>query len=192
MLQFLISDKDLRHTPVAQTEIALAGGCRWIHIPAGLKPNELEAIESRCREAGAFLTVDDDDVLTNDRRFHGVLINAGHAKTAAEIRSILGPHAVVGVETDDVSVLPSLMKDDIDYAVYDVDHHGMENAKAFANNSGKRHVPLVARGLKLTHEEIMNLMESGFNGVLTSGNALESALPTESVKSLTDELHNRF
>ncbi|MDE6644841.1 MAG: thiamine phosphate synthase, partial [Muribaculaceae bacterium] len=173
MLQFLISDKDLRHTPVAQPEIALAGGCRWIHIPAGLKREELDLIESKCREAGVFLTVDDDDALTNDRRFHGVLINAGHAKSAAEIRSQLGPHAVVGVETNDAGVLPSLMKDDIDYAVYDVDRHGIEKAKAFAAESGKRHIPLVARGLKLTRDDIMSLLEAGFNGVLTSGCALE-------------------
>lgn len=192
MLQFLISDKDLRHTPVAQTEIALAGGCRWIHIPAGLKRDELEAIESMCREAGAFLTVDDDEALTNDRRFHGVLINAGHAKPAVEVRNLLGPHAVVGVEIDDAGVLPSLMKGDIDYAVFDTDRHGLERAKAFAAESGKRHVPLVARGLKLTRDDIMSLMEAGFNGVLTTGCALESALPTESVKSLTDELHARF
>ncbi|MDE6344641.1 MAG: thiamine phosphate synthase [Muribaculaceae bacterium] len=192
MLQFLISDKDLRHTPVAQTEIALAGGCRWIHIPSGLSQNELDSIESLCRQSGAFLTVDDDVALTDKRRFHGVLLNAGHEKSATEVRAGLGAHAVVGVEVDDAAMLPSLMKNDIDYAVFDVDRNGMERAVEFAGESGMRHVPLVARGYRLTRENIMTLMSAGFNGILTASDSLESALPTEFLKSLTDELHTRF
>lgn len=192
MLQFLISDKDLRYQPVAQTEIALGGGCRWIHIPSGLPKEDLDSIEKLCCESGVFLTVDDDVDLTNDRRFHGVLINAGNQKNVIDVRKELGAHAVVGAEVSDADILPSLMKNDIDYAVYDVDRNGMDRALAFAKESGKRHVPLVARGKKFTKEEIMSLMDAGFNGVLTAGEALESALPTELLKSLTDELHARF
>ncbi|MDE6165441.1 MAG: DUF128 domain-containing protein, partial [Muribaculaceae bacterium] len=62
----------------------------------------------------------------------------------------------------------------------------------FAGKSGMRHVPLVARGCRLTRENIMTLMSAGFNGILTVGDSLESALPTEFLKSLTDELHTRF
>ena len=192
MLQFLVSDKNLCYTPVQQAEIAIAGGCRWIHIPSGLSQTELDVIENKCRDAGVFLTIDDDEELTNKRRFHGVLLNGGPVKPALDVRRSLGPHAVVGVEVEDASILPSLMKDDIDYAVYDVDRNGLDEAFAFASESGKRHVPLVARGIKLTKDNVMNLMNAGFNGVLTSGEVLDSALPTEAVKSLTDELHARF
>lgn len=192
MLQFLVSDKELRFTPVEQTELALAGGCRWIHIPSGLGTEEVKVIENLCREAGAFLTVDDDEALTNQRRFHGVLINRGHVKAAEDVRSELGPHAVVGVEVDEASVMPSLMKNDIDYAVYDIDRNGEDKAVAFAEECGMRHVPIVARGKSIKRDEIMKLMNAGFNGVLTSGGALDAALPTEVVKSLSDELHERY
>ena len=192
MFQYLVLNKNQQNTLVEQVSIALEGECKWIHIPSGLSDRELDEIETLCRDKGAFLTVDDNVNLTNKRRFHGVLLNNGHENSPAEVRASLGAHAVVGAEVDKAEILPSLMKEDIDYAVYDVDRHGIEKARMFASESGMRHIPIVARGVDLTQDEIIGLMESGFNGVLTTGGALDSTLSTESVKSLTDELHSRF
>ena len=115
MLQFVTTDKS-QLTAAGQARAALAGGCRWIEL--GACPDQSRAAEELlpvCRDAEAFLTIDDNVDLVDELKVHGVHLSSASREEAAAVRERLGAHAVIGVGCATEADALALKKLDIDY-----------------------------------------------------------------------------
>ena len=137
MLQFVTTDKS-QLTAAGQARAALAGGCRWIEL--GACPDQARAAEELlpvCRDAEAFLTIDDNVDLVDELKVHGVHLSSASREEAAAVRERLGAHAVIGVGCATEADALALKKLDIDY----ISLHVEDNPDAVAAFAGISTLP---------------------------------------------------
>lgn len=115
MLQFVTYDKSPL-TAVEQAQAALDGRCRWIEL--GACPDQASAAGELlpvCRDAEAFLTIDDNVELVDELKVHGVHLSSASREEVMAVRERLGAHAVIGVGCATEADALALKKLDIDY-----------------------------------------------------------------------------
>lgn len=119
MLQFIAQSND-RYSVEETVQMAIEGGCRWIqlHLP-GMSDEDIKQMSKDiielCRDAAAFLMIEDRIGLAKELAIHGVHLKSLNDRSAASVREELGPEAVIGVELDNAPAILALRNADIDY-----------------------------------------------------------------------------
>ena len=170
MLQFVTTDKS-QLTAAGQARAALAGGCRWIEL--GACPDQARAAEELlpvCRDAEAFLTIDDNVDLVDELKVHGVHLSSASREEAA-VRARLGAHAVIGVGCATEADALALKKLDIDYISLHVEDNP-DAVAAFAGIAARISaelpgVHIVASG-EFAPSTLPSLVDAGAAGVAVS------------------------
>ena len=101
---------------LAQAQQALGSGARWLHLT---DPAYLDAIIPEARNANVILTLQSDHRRVLETLIHGVIL--GPADTpAAEVRELLGPHAIIGCRVASLFEIMNLAPLDVDFFVLDL------------------------------------------------------------------------
>ncbi len=122
MLQYIIPVKSAETKPEAIVAAALEAGCGWIQLRLDSDISDAEAAEmlppvvDMCRNAAAFLTVEDRPELAATLGMHGVHLTGGYAgPSPIELRATMGAEAVIGVEVSSPAQVMALKGKDLDY-----------------------------------------------------------------------------
>lgn len=175
MIQFYTTPSS-RYSIAEEAQMAVEGGCRWINLCSGgddeasVKEVAGEVIPL-CREADAFLVIDDDVELVKELRVHGVRLTRGEM-TPSQARELLGPHAIIGVHVESAADVEVLKGVDVDYVTAAVKSLG-DVARAAA----RQELPVVAVGDDVTLESMESLLEQGAQGLGLSDAALDAEDP---------------
>ncbi len=174
MIQFYTTDSS-RYPIFSQVSAAIAGGCRWINLCEDVASSRvlketLEEIIPICRDADAFLVVDDDVELVKESRVHGVRITKSDL-SAAQARQELGPHAIIGVAVSSPADVASLKGVDVDYVTVDV-----ASLAKIAPLAAAMQIPVVATG-GVTLENCSSLLSAGAQGLGLSSAVVNSPDP---------------
>lgn len=189
---------------VAETEAALAGGCRWIQLRhKGAESSTLiaegRAIRDLCDRYGATFIIDDHVELVDTIGADGVHLGKNDMPVN-EARRLLGPIKIIGATANTVS-------DVIRSASLGADYIGLgplrftstkEKLSAVLGFDGYRaiitettrqgiNLPVVAIG-GITTADIPLLLATGVKGVAVSGSIVSAADPTAATRQFIDEL----
>lgn len=121
MLQFIAQPFDKYSIP-EQAQMAIEAGCQWVRLRVNDMPDhELRELAAElvplCKEAGTILTIEDRLEMAKELGIHGVHLR--HATvTPAQARELLGPEAIIGVQTTETAQVEALRGLDIDYAAF--------------------------------------------------------------------------
>lgn len=194
MLQYILTESD-KYSVAELAQMAVEGGCGWINLSlpgyddAALRSTLVPDVVDMCRDAGIFLTIDDNIAICRELGLHGVRITlggtpAGQELSPAALRDELGPEAVIGIETADASSLPAMMAADIDFVCVP-ERFDDAARKAFIEKArqGGATIPVVAQG-DITPETAPHLLAEGFNGVAVSRYVTDAASPVEAMEVL--------
>ena len=191
MIQILIDNSSENYSVAELAQMAVEAGCRWIRLRL---PDADEAfvreqtglIVPMCKEAGVMLSIDDRPDMAKSAGLHGVHLNDKKFNPVA-VREELGPEAVIGVTTGDVSVAAAMKKADIDY-VQLPDDFDDDRIAAFMVDFRELddRYPIVAAG-KIAPGDVRSVLALGVSGVALSHTvtlapdpykAMETALAT--------------
>ncbi len=190
MLQFL-THRSNNYSIAEEAQMAIEGGCTWIQVTKSLNPDAdmrqtLLDVQPLCEENQAFLIVDSDVELANELRIHGVHLHKGDIEPAVA-REKLGPHAVIGVDSETAADILALKGLDIDYVVlgpfskeFLLDDYRLIIAEVRAKEF---EIPIVARG-EISVEDIKPLLDAGVNGVALSLAIIDAADPVEKTRKI--------
>ena len=200
MLQYVLTESE-RYSVPELAQMAIEGGCLWIDLCLPeLSDEEIRAaiapdVVDMCREAGVFLTIDDRPELARALGLHGVRLSARFfterpSDTPLKLREELGPEAVIGVETADVTAVASLVPADVDFVTLPV---------AFTSDDRERFVerlratgsqmPVVAQG-DFTPGDCAMALADGCNGVAVGRTITDSPDPVEAIRETIDVIQN--
>lgn len=198
MLQYILTRSD-RYSVAELAQMAIEAGCMWIslHLPdmddAAVREAVAPDVVDMCREASVFLTVDDRPALARDLGLHGVRLGArffidNPAMSPAALREDLGPEAVIGVETADVSALPALAAADIDFATLPAGFP-REARKAFVDAAAAagNTVPVVAEG-DFDAAGVLEAMADGCSGVAVGLTITDAPDPVAAAEAIINAL----
>lgn len=198
MLQYILTESD-RFSVAELAQMAIEGGCLWIslHLTGMSDENIRESVAPEvvdmCKDAGVFLTIDDNPELARQLGLHGIRLSAEFLRKHPEsnpitLREDLGPEAVIGVETSDPSAVPSVMPADIDFVSLPA-NFGHEQRVAFVNTlrSLDMKIPVVAQG-GFTVEQAVDAIADGCNGVAIGKTITEASDPVKATESLLKAL----
>lgn len=186
MLQFVTYDKSPL-TAVEQAQAALAGGCRWIELgPCASQADAAGELLPVCRDAEAFLTIDDNVDLVDELKVHGVHLSSASREEVMAVRERLGAHAVIGVGCATEADALALKKLDIDYISLHVEDNPASIAAfgklAAAIAEAMPGIHIVASG-EFAAESLPSILEAGAAGVAVSRTIACAADP----KAVTEE-----
>lgn len=121
MLQFIAAVDD-RYSIPEQIQMVTEGGCAWIQLRVpGMDESEIRELAGEivplCRESKTILVIEDHVELARELSLHGVHLTGGGQSPAA-VRELLGPEAIIGVQSPDISALAALKAADIDYVTF--------------------------------------------------------------------------
>lgn len=193
MLQFIAQTND-RYSVAETVQMAIEGGCRWIqlHLP-DLSDSDLrlmagEIIEM-CRDAAAFLMLEDRPALAKELGLHGVHFKDLGDRTAASWREELGPEAVIGVETDNAAAIMAMRNADIDYVTLppETDPEKIAEIVATVREAGIE-LPIVATG-DITVGDVPVYMAAGVSGIATGMPVILSADPVRETERVIAALN---
>lgn len=184
MLQYILKESN-RFTVAELAQMAVEGGCGWIslHLPRLTEVEIREAVAGDvvelCREGGVFLTIDDRPEIARDLGLHGVRLSRGFFVTnpgmsPMGVREDLGPEAVIGVETDDSTMLPALVAADIDFITLPPKTSPQKRQAMIDASKGlPAPIAVVAEG-DFSPEEAKEIISAGCSGVAV-GSAITDA-----------------
>lgn len=181
MLQFIAQTND-RYSVAETIQMAIEGGCRWIqlHLP-DLSDDDIRQmagdIIDMCRDAAAFLMLEDRPGLAKELGLHGVHFKDLGGRPATAWRQDLGPEAVIGVQTDNAEAVMALRNADIDYVTLppEMKTEKMAGLIAAVREAGIE-LPVVATG-DITPDDVPVYMAAGVSGIATSKPIIDSADP---------------
>lgn len=198
MLQYILTESD-KYSVAELAQMAIEGGCLWIslHLPGmndeSIRESVAPEVVDMCKEAGVFLTIDDNPELARQLGLHGIRLSAEYLRKHPEsnplaLREDLGPEAVIGVETSDPSAVPSMMPADIDFVSLPVGF-SHEQRVAFVNTlrSLDMKIPVVAQG-DFTVEEAAEAIKDGCNGVAVGKTITEAHDPIKAIELILSAL----
>ncbi len=181
MLQFIAQIND-RYSVAETVQMAIEGGCRWIqlHLP-DLSDEDIRQmagdIVEMCREAAAFLTIEDRPELAKELGLHGVHLKDLKGRSAASYRDELGPEAVIGIESGSASSILSLRNADIDYVTTPADMSAEAIAELIATvREAGIELPIVAMG-EISPEDAVVYIAAGASGIATGMHIIASKDP---------------
>lgn len=194
MLQFISQTND-RYSIAETVQMAIEGGCRWIqlHLP-NLSDDDIKAMSGdiieMCREAAAFLMLEDRPELAKELGLHGVHLKSLESRSAASLREELGPEAVIGVETDNAATILSLRNADIDYVTLPETLSLEQVAELIATvrNSGIE-LPIVATG-NVSPENVAEYKAAGVSGLAVGEPIIEAKDPVATTELYLSLLTN--
>lgn len=194
MLQFISQTND-RYSVAETVQMAIEGGCRWIqlHLPM-LSDEEIKAMSAdiidMCREAAAFLMIEDRPELAKELGLHGVHLKSLENRSAASLREDLGPEAVIGVETDNAATILSLRNADIDYVTLPESLSVEQVAELVATvREAGIELPIVATG-NITTEMVAEYRAAGISGIAVGEPIIKSKDPVETTELYLSLLTN--
>lgn len=198
MLQYILTESD-RYSVAELAQMAIEGGCMWIslHLPGisdeSIRDAVAPEVVDMCKEAGVFLTIDDNPELARQLGLHGVRLSHDFMRKHPEsnpmaMREELGPEAVIGVELSDPSIVTTLIPADIDFVSLPVNFN-REHRLAFLKSLRKtgQSIPVVAQG-DYTTEEALQALTDGCNGVAVGASITEAENPVKATESMLEAL----
>ena len=107
MLQYILTESN-RYSVAELAQMAIEGGCQWISLSLdGIEEDNLRdtigpELVDMCKEAGVFLTVEDNPELARQLGLHGVRLSrkflTNHTESSPNaLREERGPEAVIAV-----------------------------------------------------------------------------------------------
>lgn len=193
MLQFIAQTND-RYSVAETVQMAIEGGCRWIqlHLPE-LSDDDVKAmapdIITMCRDAAAFLMIEDRPELAKELGLHGVHVVSITDRSAAKIREELGPEAVIGVDVASAAAVMALRNADIDYVTLPADMPVGEITELVSTvRDAGIETPIVATG-DITPEDALVYMAAGVSGIATGKPLIEAKDPVAEVRLMLQYLN---
>lgn len=191
MLQFIAQPYDKYSIP-EQTQMAIEAGCQWVRLRVkDIPDHELRELASElvplCKESGTILTIEDRLEMAKELGIHGVHLR--HASvTPAQAREMLGPEAIIGVQTADAAAAEALRGLDIDYAAFPPET-SLEAVTLCASRlqSIGMALPLVAEG-EFGPIAARRAIDMGAAGVAVGKSALEADDPVAAISAIISSL----
>ena len=199
MLQFIVTESE-RWSAGELAQMAVEGGCGWItiHLPelsdAEIREIVGSEISDMCRESGVFLTIDDNPQLARELGLHGVRLSKHYFMrnpgiSPLSVREELGPEAIIGIETTDVSALQHLRAADIDFLTLPSNISMSERSKIIADvKQSGIYFPIVAEG-NFTVAEALEAVADGCAGVAVGAPINEASHPEKLIQEYIDALN---
>lgn len=199
MLQYIIDHTD-RYSAPELAQMAIEGGCRWIQLSPSLCAQSETALRELaneiiplCREAEAFLVIENDVEMVADLKVHGVVLRDSTPSVVAAAREQLGAHAVIGVYVDSFEKIQALKGIDIDYILLPYDGSDAAGAEHFyASTAAKMyageidfHLVALYNG---TPEELASLTVAGCAGVAVSAAISDATDPVDVTAAILQQL----
>jgi len=193
MLQFITSVSD-KYSIAEEAQMAIEGGCQWIQVskslPAGVTQKDaICGLQQLCQENAVFLMVDSDVELAKEMRIHGVHLKKTDMPPA-EVRELLGPNAVIGVDADSAADIIALKGLDIDYAVINYDStHSIEEIGGIiqeVRNKGIEIYIVVRMGDDIAG--LKPLQQVGVNGFALSRQIIDAPDPVAATATVLDSI----
>ncbi len=183
MLQFITAKSD-KYTIAEEAQMVIEGGCQWIQVseqlPEGTSMKDiLLELKPLCEENGVFLMVESDAELAQEMRIHGVHLKKTDIKPT-EARELLGPHAVIGIDTDSAAEILALKGLDIDYAVLDLDRgNTIDDIKQTISEVRGQgfDIHIVVKGANIDMADLNRLKQAGVSGFAMSRQILDNPEP---------------
>lgn len=198
MLQYILTESN-RFSVAELAQMAIEGGCLWISLnlsgmsDENIRESVAPEVVDMCKDAGVFLTIDDNPELARQLGLHGIRLSAEFLRKHPEsnpmaLREDLGPEAVIGVETSDPSAVPSMMPADIDFVSLPA-KFGHEQRVAFVDTlrSLDMNIPVVAQG-DFTAGQAVEAIADGCNGVAIGKTITDASDPVQATGSLLKAL----
>lgn len=187
MLQFIINGNNACDIIEIATN-ALNNGCRWIRLDLkDIKSSELEstikAIQEKCDNNEAFLTLEIDVDTALSMKVAGVHLNADCDISDVDARKKLGEEPILGVTVNNATDIPYLPRTAIDYVAVNSDNLDLCRQVAEQMKAIGLDEPLVAPYSQAT--SLTTLMETGINGIAVR----HDIIPTTKLPKLLDELN---
>ncbi|MGM9846117.1 MAG: thiamine phosphate synthase [Muribaculaceae bacterium] len=153
MLQYIIPVKSSDTPPEAIVAAALEAGCGWIQLRLDSAISDAEAaamlppVVDICRDAAAFLTVEDRPELAATLGLHGVHLTGTFAGSSPiELRATMGAEAVIGVEVSSPAQVMALKGKDLDYVSVSLTLSEEYRRSIYAAASSEPAMPAVLTG----------------------------------------------
>ncbi len=183
MLQFITAKSD-KYTIAEEAQMVIEGGCQWIQVseqlPEGTSMKDiLMELKPLCEENGVFLMVESDAELAQEMRIHGAHLKKTDIKPT-EARELLGPHAVIGIDTDSAAEILALKGLDIDYAVLDLDRgNTIDDIKQTISEVRGQgfDIHIVVKGANIDMADLNRLKQAGVSGFAMSRQILDNPEP---------------
>lgn len=171
MLQYIIPVKSSDTKPEAIVAAALEAGCGWIQLRLDSDISDAEAAEmlppvvDMCRNAAAFLTVEDRPELAATLGMHGVHLTGGYAgPSPIELRATMGAEAVIGVEVSSPAQVMALKGKDLDYVAVSCTLGEEYRRSIYAAASAEPAMPAVLTG-NVDTEVVSAAFAAGASGI---------------------------
>ncbi len=180
MLQFILEPNDSYSMPEL-AQMAIEGGCAWVRFaPGDMSDADIREVAAEliplCKENGTILTIENHIEMAKDLGLHGVHLRSC-GKNPLEVREMLGPEAIIGVEAPSAVTAIGLKGKDIDYVSYP---SGWSLDKLAEKISAARgaglELPIVADG-DFTPDEIPSVLAAKASGVGIGAAIADSADP---------------
>ncbi len=189
MLQYIATAND-RYSIPEQIQMVTEGGCAWVQLRVpGMDDGEIRELAREiiplCRESKTILVIEDHAELARELSLHGVHLTSV-AASPAEVREFLGPEAIIGVQSPDITAIPALKAADIDYITFSP----MPTDKLAAKIAGARgtgcDLPVVAE-VKDGDPSVI-IKETGCNGVALHDIVMDADDPVEETRRLLESV----
>lgn len=165
-------------------QMAIEGGCGWLilgdNIDAAERREHYPAIVEMCRQAGVMLSATADIAVVKEYGLHGIYLP--YCNTAVQLRTELGPEAVIGTAVDNASQAIELEKADIDYVTLPPVEASSSVIEAIAQAGGK--IPVVAYVDTSERDHIDHIRAMGFSGICCGKQLFEADDPVREIESL--------
>lgn len=191
MLQFILTPNETYSMPEL-AQMAIEGGCQWIRLtPEEMHDDELRDVVAEliplCKENGTILTIENHIEMAKDMGIHGVHLRK-YGKSPMEVRELLGPEAIIGVETPTAVTAIGLKGLDVDYVAFPAGWALDKLAeKISASRGAGLELPIVAQG-DYSLEEIPAVMATKASGVAIGRPIANSKDPVLSMQSYLSAL----
>lgn len=189
MLQF-IATVDERYSIPEQIQMVTEGGCAWVQLRVpGMDDAEIRELAGEivplCRETKTILVIEDHVELARELSLHGVHLNGG-AMPAAAVRELLGPEAIIGVQSPDVTALAALKAADIDYVTFSPMSAERLAERLEAARRPGFDLPVVAELKEGDPATVMK--KAGCSGVALHGLVMDASDPVEATVRIIAEI----
>lgn len=186
MIQIIINNLSDNYSVAELAQMAVEAGCGWIRLQLpetdeAFVREQAELIVPLCKEAGVMLTIDDRPDLAKSLGLHGVHLN-DKKFNPVKVREELGPEAVIGVTTGELSVATAMKAADIDYVQLPTDFDDDRIAAFMVDfRAVDDRYPIVAAG-KIQPMDVPSVMALGVSGVALSTTVTLAVDPLKAIK----------
>lgn len=189
MLQYIATFDD-RYSIPEQIQMVTEGSCAWVQLRVpGMDDGDIRELAREivplCQESKTILVIEDHIELARELSFHGVHLTGGDM-SPADVREFLGPEAIIGVQSPDITALAALKTADIDYVTFPLMSVDRFAEKVATARSSGCHLPMVAEMKDGDPAEV--IMATGCSGVALHRLLMDAADPVEETKRLIDSV----